>query len=318
MEIAHSCVEVLAVNEQLLASATLYNATVAELVKPHADLMIIRVQPDGPIPPHQPGQYTTLGLGFWEPRVADCQPEQPEAAEQAKLCRRSYSLSCSILDASGELLDNPTSHGLEFYITLVRQTEEPQPSPLLTPRLFGLRPGDRLHVGNKITGQYTLQGVQPDDTVIFLATGTGEAPHNYMLWQLLRSGHRGPIVAVCSVRYARDLGYRSVHEKLMQRFGHYRYVPLVTREAGPKRYIQDLVRSGELEQLAGRPLLPQQTHFFLCGNPAMIGAPRKDPQTGEWIYPEPPGVVALLQAQGHQMDRPATRTRGNIHFEKYW
>ncbi|MFQ3594137.1 MAG: ferredoxin--NADP reductase [Gemmataceae bacterium] len=304
--------------DPLLVPQSPYNATVVQLVKPHDDLMILRVRPDGPIPPHQPGQYTTLGLGAWEPRVADCQPECSETAESTKLYRRSYSLSCSILDDTGELLDDPTAAGLEFYITLVRQTEQPHDPPLLTPRLFGLRQGDRLHLGTKISGQYTLQGVQPDDTVIFLSTGTGEAPHNYMLWQLLRSGHRGPIVAVCCVRYRKDLGYRTVHETLGRRYPHYRYVPLVTREGGPKRYIQDLVRSRELEHLAGRSLAPQHTHFFLCGNPAMIGAPRKDPQTGQWLYPEPTGVVELLEAQGHQIDRPAMRVRGNIHFEKYW
>ena len=304
--------------DPMLVPQSPYNATVAALVKPHNDLMILRVRPDGPIPLHQPGQYTTLGLGAWEPRVPECQPERPDLTEPTKLCRRSYSLSCSVLDARGELLADPTAQGLEFYITLVRQTEEPHNAPLLTPRLFGLREGDRLHLGTKITGQYTLQGVDPEDAVLFLSTGTGEAPHNYMLWQLLRSGHVGPIVSVCCVRFARDLGYRAIHESLMQRFNNYRYVPLVTREGGAKRYIQDLVRSGELVKLAGQPLEPHSTHFFLCGNPAMIGAPRKDPTTGLWAYPQPTGVVELLEAHGHQMDRPATRTRGNIHFEKYW
>ena len=47
-------------------------------------------------------------------------------------------------------------------------------------------PGGRpLNIGEKITGHYTLEPVKPGDTVIFLGTGTGEAPHNYMLWELL-------------------------------------------------------------------------------------------------------------------------------------
>ena len=57
--------------------------------------------------------------------------------------------------------------------------------------------------------------MKPTDTVIFLGTGTGEALHNYMLWELLKSQHAGRIVAVCCVRYFRDLGYRDIHERLM-------------------------------------------------------------------------------------------------------
>ena len=71
----------------------------------------------------------------------------------------------------------------------------------MTPRLFMLREGDRLFLSEKIAGVYTLDPVQPDDTVIFLATGTGEAPHNYMLWELLRRGHPGRILSACCVRY---------------------------------------------------------------------------------------------------------------------
>ena len=69
-----------------------------------------------------------------------------------------------------------------------------------------LREGDRLFLGEKITGHFTLDPVQPDDTVVFLATGTGEAPHNYMLWELLRRGHRGRILSACCVRYRQGPG----------------------------------------------------------------------------------------------------------------
>ena len=60
------------------------------------DLMIMRVQPDFPLPPHQPGQYSTLGLGYWEPRVAGCQAETLKPDESPKLVRRAYSISCSV------------------------------------------------------------------------------------------------------------------------------------------------------------------------------------------------------------------------------
>ena len=43
-----------------------YNATVVHLKLVHEDLMVLRIRPDFPVPPHKPGQYSTLGLGQWE------------------------------------------------------------------------------------------------------------------------------------------------------------------------------------------------------------------------------------------------------------
>ena len=86
------------------------------------------------------------------------------------------SLSCSLLDKRGDLIDIERSDWLEFYVVLVRETANPEKPPALTPRLFMLREGDRLHVGEKITGNFTLDPVKPEDAVVFLATGTGEAP----------------------------------------------------------------------------------------------------------------------------------------------
>jgi ferredoxin--NADP+ reductase len=183
-----------------------------------------------------------------------------------------------------------------------------------------LEEGARLYLGEKITGAFTLEGVKDDDTVLFLSTGTGEAPHNYMLWELLRRGHRGRILSACCVRYKRDLGYLATQETLVKRYPNYVYLPMTTREPGQasKAYIQDVLISGELERQVGKPLDPATTHVFLCGNPSMIGIPEKDATTGEWVYPTVPGVIELMTRRGFQMDRPAQKFRGNIHFEKYW
>jgi ferredoxin--NADP+ reductase len=296
-----------------------YNATVVGLRKPNPELAILRVQPDFPIPEHKPGQYTTLGLGAWEPRLPGCQEEQLQAGEETKLIRRSYSLSHPILAEDGELIPPGTLPWLEFYIVLVRFTETGK-APALTPRLFMLREGDRIHMGEKITGHFTLEGVRPDNTVLLLSTGTGEAPHNYLLWELLQRGHRGQILAACCVRYWRDLGYLETHKKLAARFPNYQYLPLTTREPETihqKVYIQDLITSGQLERTLGRPLDPKQCHVFLCGNPKMIGVPTIDRATGAKTYPQPPGVIEILEARGFVADQ-GSRQRGNIHFEEYW
>jgi ferredoxin--NADP+ reductase len=295
-----------------------YNATIAHRRQAHEDLWIVRVRPDFPVPPHKPGQYSTLGLGQWEPRHPSCQPENAPPGPPTKLIRRAYSLSSSILDDKGNLLDLPALDWLEFYIVLVREAESP---PALTPRLFLLDEGSRLFLGEKITGQFTLDPVQPDDTVIFLSTGTGEAPHNYMVWELLRRGHTGRLLAACCVRYRRDLGYLALHQELMRRFPQYTYLSLTTREADSvdhKVYIQDLITSGQLEERLGQSLDPAHTHVYLCGNPKMIGAPSVDRGTGQVSYPQPPGVVEILHKRGFHTDQPSVKLKGNIHFEEYW
>jgi ferredoxin--NADP+ reductase len=297
-----------------------YNATVSRLVKVHSDLLVMRVRPDYLLQAHKPGQYTALGLGYWEPRFPGSAEENLVPADLVKLARRSYSISCSVNDDEGDLLDRENADWLEFYIVLVRESEKAQP-PALTPRLFLLQEGDRLFMGEKITGNFTLDPVKPDDSVVFLATGTGEAPHNYMLWDLLRRGHRGRILSACCVRYRRDLAYFDTHEKLMRRYSHYQYLPLTTREVETKDkkvYVQDLITSGQLEEQLGHSLDPQRMQVYLCGNPKMIGVPEKNRDTGERAYPQPPGVIEILEKRGFQTDQPSQKIKGNLHYEEYW
>lgn len=296
-----------------------YNATVVSLTRAHDELMTVRIRPDKGVPPHKPGQYSTLGMGTWEPRAEGCQPEIPKPGEERKLIRRAYSISSPILDSAGQLLDRTRTDWLEFYVVLVRESEKGPPA--LTPRLFLLNEGDRLFLGEKIAGHYTLDPVKPPDSVVFLSTGTGEAPHNYMLWELLSRGHQGRILSACCVRYRRDLAYLPLQEELMRRHPHYTYLSLTTREAGnvgQKVYIQDLITSGQLEERLGAPLDPSCTHVYLCGNPKMIGVPTIERATGETTYPQPPGVVEILSKRQFQMDQPSVKLKGTIHFEEYW
>ena len=297
-----------------------YNATVARLIKVHSDLLIMRVRPDHPLQTHKAGQYTALGLGYWEPRFPGSAEENLPPADLSKLARRSYSISCSVLDDEGQLLDRSHADWLEFYIVLVRESGKVLP-PALTPRLFLLQEGERLFMGEKIAGHFTLDPVQADDTVLFLGTGTGEAPHNYMLWELLRRSHRGRILSACCVRYRKDLGYLGIQEELMRRYPHYTYLPLTTREVESKDhkvYIQDLLTSGQLEERLGQVLDPKRTHVYLCGNPKMIGVAEKNRDTGERVFSHPPGVIEILETRGFQTDQPSLKIKGNVHYEEYW
>jgi len=228
-----------------------------------------------------------------------------------------------VLDDDGKLIRCDDVPYLEFYIALVtRPSDHP---PMLTPRLFAIQPGQRLFVGPHPHGKYTLEPVRPADDVVFFCTGTGEAPHNAMIAELLARGHSGRIASVVCSRYHKDMAYIAPHRELELRYSNYKYITLTTREpenldpAAPgyvgKQHLQDFVASGALEQKLGYTLQPESCHIYLCGNPAMIGFPHKTPD-GHLHFPEPPGLIELFSHRGFPFDTHDGTTR--IHFEKYW
>jgi ferredoxin--NADP+ reductase len=289
-----------------------YNAAITYFEPTHSDLWVLRVRPDHGDVAHLPGQYASLALGYWEERIDDAE-DRHLIERWDKLVRRSYSISSRMFDEHGYLASESEATELEFYIVLVPPSEDNVPG--LTPRLALKRPGDRIYLGSKVAGHYTLAPVvDPRATVLFLSTGTGEAPHNAMTVGLLCKGHYGPIISAVSVRRWADLGYLDKHRELESRYPNYHYVPMPTREADvPKRYIQDLIADDLLDKL-GAGLDPETTHVFLCGNPAMIGLPAD--AHGEVTYPKPTGVVELLAQRGFTLDR--RNQRGNVHVEEYW
>lgn len=292
-----------------------YNATITYFEPTHSDLWVLGVKPDHGDIHHLPGQYASLGLGNWEDRIDDA--EDPGLNDRwDKLVRRSYSISHRIFDEHGYLAQERDITELEFYIVLVPPTDDNIPG--LTPRLALKRPGDRIYLGPKVAGRYTLAPVtDPYGTVVFFATGTGEAPHNAMVVELLRKGHMGPIVSAVTVRQMTDLGYLEKNRELERRYANFHYLPLPTREPDvPKRYIQDLINDDVFEKEFGVPLDPAATHVFMCGNPAMIGLPKEDEENGELTYPKPTGVVEILTERGFTLDH--RKTKGNLHYEEYW
>ena len=299
-----------------------YNATVSIRIDCNPDLARFRIKPDAGTPRFEPGQYVTLGLGNWEARLEGTQAEQVPEKKLRRVVQRAYSISCPLADDDGKALTVDSVDYLEFYITLVRESDNPEKPPALTPRLFTLSEGSRLTIGKKITGHYVLGDVKPNDTVLMLGTGTGEAPHNAMVAKLLAAGHRGKVVNVTSVRYRADLAYLVEHQRLMNTYANYRYLPYTTREpenldsSHPdyvgKQYLQQLYTSGKMAEEAGDGLDPSNTHVFLCGNPSMIGyvAPGADP-------PSQPGMLPLLKEAGFTDDGEKSGA-GTIRFEKYW
>lgn len=250
------------------------------------DLAVVRVAPDaGEAPSFIPGQYCTLGL-----------PELDEAGEpvvrsgKVRLVRRAYSIASSADER----------RWLELYLVLV-------PQGRLSPRVFGMRKGDRLYLDPHARGTFTLEGVEPDRDLVMVATGTGIAPYMSMLRTYRSRGERRwrRFVLIHGVRRAVDLGYDQELRRIASEDDSVVYVPTATREPdasawqGLRGRVQHALEESTYQELVGSLLAPQACHVFLCGNPDMIR-----------------NVSAMLEARGftaHSKTQP-----GNLHYERYW
>jgi ferredoxin--NADP+ reductase len=267
------------------------NATMTHRTDIAPGLSVMRVVPDGEIFSFRAGQYCVLGLPPDAPRVEGSGPEEPHDEKQkSRLVRRAYSIASSSRD--GEYL--------EFYVTLVASGE-------FTPRLFALKEGDRIWVGPKATGLFTLDDVPGTADLLLLATGTGLAPYMSMLrGELLREGEARRIAVAHGARYSWDLGYRAELVNLARRYELLTYMPSITRPGedpdwrGATGYLQAQLADGRIEAESGIHIASDRTHVFLCGNPSMIEE-----------------AVEILKARG-LTEWTRKTPEGQIHLEKYW
>ena len=296
----------------------LYNATLTSIRECTPRLRVMRVRPDAGLVPHSPGQYLAIGLGTWHPRADGGGKEiLPEGAER-ELMIRHYSFSHPILAPGGtKLVERGALAEYEFYVGLP-DSDNGSTEPRFTPRLFSLAEGDRLYSGDEPAGEYTIDPVGPGEDVLFVATGTGEAPHNALIWDLMSRGHEGRIASVVCTRFGAEQCYRETHERLEKIRPGYRHLPLVTREpdaAARGMRVQEYLATGALEKDLGWELDPRRANVFLCGHPGMIGVPSRRP--GSRTYPNPEGMIEILERRGFNAD-PRNGERVSIHYERFW
>jgi ferredoxin--NADP+ reductase len=263
------------------------NATITRRDEINHGLLVLRVSPDFALPQFEAGQYVVLGLPGTGARVDYADPEKP-AADPDKLIKRAYSIASSSLE--GEYL--------EFYVALVH-------SGALTPRLFALREGDRVWLGKKITGMFTLEDVRSGHDVLFVATGTGLAPYLSML----RSGYRfeegRKTVVIHAAKVSWDLGYSRELSALAARWPGFHYLPIIDEIdrdpewPGKVGFVHEYIDDGTVSRLLGHGLAPDNTSVFLCGNPLMIEAMEK-----------------MLTDRGFKIH--SRKEPGNIFVEKFW
>ncbi len=271
-----------------MSAASDYNATVARRIDITPRLAIYQVRPDWQGYEFTAGQYTVLGLKGSAPRVEEADAEETPPKDPDRLIKRAYSLTSDSRD--GECL--------EFYVSLVTSGE-------LTPRLFSLGDGDRLFVGPRAKGLFTLQSVPEEKNILMVATGTGLAPYVSMLRSnvLGRPGQR--VAVLHGASFSWDLGYRGELEVMNRSSPHFNYTPIISRPGddpdwnGKTGRLTPWLEGGELSALSGFDVIPETTHIFLCGNPKLI----EDAQT-------------IFESNG--FDRGSRKEPGTLHLEKYW
>jgi ferredoxin--NADP+ reductase len=264
------------------------NAKVLERIEISPGLLILRVTPDGwELPYFEAGQFAVLGLPG---SAARCDLAMPESStpDPDKLIKRAYSIASSSV----------TKDYVEIYVSLVV-------SGTLTPRLFALQPGDRVWLGKKISGLFTLDEVPREMQLILISTGTGLAPYMSMLRSHSMCGERRMAV-LHGARHSWELGYRSELAMLAHRCPTFTYIPVISRPAeenipwaGETGHIQDLWQQKPLAAKWGAQPTASDSHVFLCGNPHMIEE-----------------MLVILSAEGFV--EQTKHVAGQIHLERFW
>lgn len=263
------------------------NAIVQQVVQVSPIMKVIRVAPLGwELPDFKPGQFVGLALPASANRCAEATEEFSEPTPD-KLIKRAYSIASS----------NVSKDYVEFYITLVH-------SGSLTPRLFDLKIGDKIWMGQRFTGMFTLEEVAENQNIVLIATGTGVAPYMSML----RSDalkRKGKIVVVHGASNSWDLGYSSELTLLQSLAPNFSYIPTITvpdKEVTPwngkTQLVHEIWEDGSIEKAWGFKPTPEDTHIFLCGNPNMIA-----------------GMVETLGKDS--FIEHSRRQPGQIHVEKF-
>ncbi len=263
------------------------NSVVTQILQVSPIMKIMRVKPVGwEFPEFKGGQFVALALPGSAERNETATDEFETPEDPNKLIKRAYSIAST-----------STADYVEFYITLVH-------SGALTPRLFNLNIGDKVFMGKKGVGMFTLDSVAPEKNIVLVATGTGVAPYMSML----RSDalkRKGNIMVVHGAANSWDLGYSSELQLLESMFDQFTYLPTITEPqkepagwAGDTRFIEKIWEGGIAKEKWGFDPSAEDTEIFLCGNPRMIDS-----------------MVALLEKDG--FTEHTKKVPGQIHVEEF-
>ena len=263
------------------------NAVISQVIQVSPIMKIMRVVPVGwELKEFEAGQFVALFLPGSAERCAEA-TEEHEESDPNKMIKRAYSIASS----------SKETEYIEFYITLVH-------SGALTPRLFNLKIGDKVGMGTKIVGMFTLKEVPSTQNIVLVATGTGVAPYMSMLRaDALKSNRK--ICVVHGASNSWDLGYSSELRLLESIYDNFSYFPTITNPEkepvpwkGETRYIQEILADNLLEKVWDTEVTKENTYVFICGNPNMINS-----------------VTEVFEEKG--LKEHSRKSPGQIHSEKF-
>lgn len=220
------------------------------------DLAILRMQPadGGPVPDFRAGQFVTLGIQF---------------PDEDRMTYRAYSIS------------SPPEEKRYFEL-YIKWTTKPVMGKL-TSALFGMKEGDTLY-WRKPAGAFTIEDKKADGTpdsrrLVLVASGTGLAPFISYVLHLKSIGSKRKIVLLHGAKYAQELGYRDILEKMAGGDSlNFKYLPTVSRPdhelsrgwRGSTGRVETLLVDkvddrSHLEKTVGEKVTPENSFFHVCG-----------------------------------------------------
>lgn len=220
------------------------------------DLAILRMQPadGGPVPDFRAGQFVTLGMQF---------------PDEDRMTYRAYSIS------------SPPEEKRYFEL-YIKWTTKPVMGKL-TSALFGMKEGDTLY-WRKPAGAFTIEDKKADGTpdsrrLVLVASGTGLAPFISYVLHLKSIGSKRKIVLLHGAKYAQELGYRDILEKMAGGDSlNFKYLPTVSRPdhelsrgwRGSTGRVETLLVDkvddrSHLEKIVGEKVTPENSFFHVCG-----------------------------------------------------
>ncbi|MDT9546228.1 MAG: ferredoxin--NADP reductase [Chlorobium sp.] len=235
-----------------------YNATVKGMTMLTPDLMILRIETDESRQEFLAGQNMVLGLYGYAKRSPNSEPEADQLPDE-QLLRRPYAIASHSTETSL----------FEFYISQVKSGQ-------LSPRLFNLNVGDRLHAGETIKGGFLLNETPDGSDIIMVATGTGIAPYISFLRTHIVERPESKMIVIQGAAHREDLGYFSELVFLEKSYPNFFYVPTLTDAddgwGGKRSGIEDLLEHDFLQNEFNITPDPEWTHFFISGKPAMVSS----------------------------------------------
>ncbi|MCP3688870.1 MAG: ferredoxin--NADP reductase [Gammaproteobacteria bacterium] len=239
---------------------------------------------------------TVIENARWNDRLTTLRFEAPLGRfEPGQFVRVGLEIDGEIVARPYSLVNTPNDSVLEIYFNIVADGP-------LSPRLFALKPGDKLLVSDFTTGFFTMSEVPASHNLWMLATGTAIGPHLSILKDEVVWKKFDRVTLCYSVRTSDELSYTDTITEIAAQHGDaFCFVPLITGEAhlnALNERIPQSIQNGNLESRAGVALSADDSHVMICGSSDMIA-----------------DVTAVLESRGMRKHR--RREPGHYTTEKY-